>query len=293
MLANMFSVTRRELLSVGAAGALGAVSRGFGPEACARAARALPLSCVCLFNSGGMSHVDLWDPKPDAPREIRGEFAPIETSVPGVYLSELLPQTARWAHKLTIVRSVTHAEVDHARARRLIGEAGHRGLKIANLHLADRPPASAAFLETDSPADLEQACRTACRNVASGCRFVGIANGHWDTHSRNAWALKEILAPAFDRAFAGLIAELDAHGRLDSTLVVVATEFGRSPRIDARGGRDHWPAAFSIVLAGAGVPAGPVIGRTDRLGERVVDEPVECPIVTSTAPGEAARSRPG
>src|SRR4029077_20821957 len=86
--------------------------------------------------------------------------------------------------------------------------------------------------------------------IEDGCRFVSIENGHWDTHSRNAWCLKSILAPAFDQAFSALIADLSDRGLLESTLVVVATEFGRSPRINWRAGRDHWPHAFSIVLAG-------------------------------------------
>jgi len=233
-----------------------------------RRSPAAPANCIWIFNSGGMSHIDLWDPKPDAPAGIRGDFRPIATSVPGLYFSELLPQTARLAHKLTTVRSVTHAETDHARARRLVSEVGNCKSKIEGGRESSR------FLECRAAEDLESNCQTACRNLAAGCRFVGIENGYWDTHSRNSWTLKEILAPAFDRAFSGLITNLDSRGLLSSTRVVVATEFGRSPWINARGGRDHWPGAFSILLAGGGVAGGQVLGRTDRSGAYVTEGPV-------------------
>ncbi len=87
-------------------------------------------------------------------------------------------------------------------------------------------------------------------------------------------ASKNHLLPAFDRAFSTLITDLDDRGLLSTTLVVAMTEFGRTPRINALGGRDHHSRAWSIVLAGAGLPGGRVLGATDRTGTEVTDLPV-------------------
>jgi hypothetical protein len=254
-------IPRREFLRLGTAAASLAVAHGVSlPLALGGGCSTDGINCIYISNSGGMSHLDLWDPKPEAPLEIRGEFAPIETSVPGVFFSELLPETARVADKLAIVRRLTHQEFDHAEARR-------EAMRNAPVPVQGFPTAH-QWLETG---DLQTRMSRACAMIEDGCRFIRIENGHWDTHSRNAWCLKSILAPAFDQAFSALIADLSDRGILESTLVVVATEFGRSPRINRRAGRDHWPHAFSIVLAGGGIEGGQVIGRTDRHGAFVAD----------------------
>jgi uncharacterized protein (DUF1501 family) len=251
---------RREFLRLGTAAASLGVVPGFRPPKAFGNESDDTQNCICIFNTGGMSHLDLWDPKPDAPSEIRGEFAPIETSVPGAFFSELLPRTARVADKLAIVRCMSHREFNHA-------EAWRQAMRNAPLPVQVFP-AVHQWLETGN---LQTRMSRACAMIEVGCRFVSIENGHWDTHSRNAWCLKSILAPAFDQAFSALIADLSDRGLLESTLVVVATEFGRSPRINRREGRDHWPHAFSIVLAGGGIEGGQVIGRTDRHGAYVAD----------------------
>ena len=110
------------------------------------------------------------------------------------------------------------------------------------------------------------------RLVEAGCRFVSIENGHWDTHRRNTWSLRELLCPSFDQAIPALLTDLEDRGLLDSTLVVVTTEFGRTPRINELAGRDHWPNAFSILMAGGGVRGGQVIGATDQVaGDILID----------------------
>jgi uncharacterized protein (DUF1501 family) len=259
-LADNNPVPRREFLRMGTAASL-AVAQGVAlPLALGGGRPADRINCAYISNSGGMSHLDLWDPKPNAPSDIRGEFSAIATSVPGTYFSELLPKTARVAHKLAIVRCMSHQEFDHARAR---------DETVRNLPAPIRgfPSASQAV----DAGDLQSPLSRACTMIEEGCRFVSVENGHWDTHSRNAWCLKSILAPAFDQAFSALIADLSERGLLESTLLVVATEFGRSPRINGRAGRDHWPHAFSIVLAGGGIEGGQVIGRTDRYGAFVAD----------------------
>src|SRR5205823_5199809 len=82
------------------------------------------------------------------------------------------------------------------------------------------------------------------------------------------------LLPAFDRAFSALVDDLEARGLLASTLVVASGEFGRTPRINASGGRDHWPGAWSALMAGGGTAGGRVIGATDRIASEPVDRPV-------------------
>jgi hypothetical protein len=121
---------------------------------------------------------------------------------------------------------------------------------------------------------LGQCCLLARRLVEAGCRFVSIEHGHWDTHRENTRSLRDLLAPSLDKALAALVADLNQRGMLDSTLVVLTTEFGRTPRINSMAGRDHWPQAFSIVMAGGGVRRGIVLGATDRIGAAVTDRPI-------------------
>jgi hypothetical protein len=120
---------------------------------------------------------------------------------------------------------------------------------------------------------LGQCCLLARRLVEAGCRFVSIENGHWDTHRKNTMSLRDLLVPSLDQGVAALLSDLERRGLLESTLVVVTTEFGRTPRINTMAGRDHWPAAFSIVMAGAGLKTGQVIGATDKIGAAVTDRP--------------------
>ena len=82
------------------------------------------------------------------------------------------------------------------------------------------------------------------RLIEANCRFVSIEYGHWDTHRENTMSLRELLVPAFDQALPALLSDLDERGMLESTLVIVSTEFGRTPRINPLAGRDHWPGAF-------------------------------------------------
>lgn len=102
------------------------------------------------------------------------------------------------------------------------------------------------------------------RLIEAGVRFVTVSEPvGWDTHDRNFVRLRENL-PVVDRAASALLEDLSLRGLLDETLVMMFGEFGRTPRINAQAGRDHWPQAMSIVLAGGGAPAGLVYGTTDR-----------------------------
>jgi uncharacterized protein (DUF1501 family) len=103
----------------------------------------------------------------------------------------------------------------------------------------------------------------------------------WDTHDDNFSRTRKLLKQ-FDPAFATLVADLERHSLLESTLVVAMGEFGRTPKINERDGRDHHPGAFSVVLAGGGLRQGIVVGATDPEGEKVVAEPVYVPDLLAT-----------
>ncbi|MEQ8790753.1 MAG: DUF1501 domain-containing protein [Pirellulaceae bacterium] len=118
-----------------------------------------------------------------------------------------------------------------------------------------------------------QACLLARRLVAAGVRFVSIDFGGWDTHQGNFVALKNQLVPPWDEGLAALLADLNERGMLDSTLVWSTGEFGRTPKINNQNaGRDHWPRANSMLLAGGGVARGKIIGETDKEGAEPLGE---------------------
>jgi hypothetical protein len=137
-----------------------------------------------------------------------------------------------------------------------------------------------------------QAALAGRRLVEAGSRFVsvfwdeyGLAGSAWDTHLDHFARMRDELTPGFDRGFAGLIADLDARGMLDETLVMVLTEHGRTPQLNKAkgGGRDHWSRAYSVVLAGAGIARGRVVGRTDKIGGDVLERPISPKDVLATA----------
>jgi uncharacterized protein (DUF1501 family) len=111
------------------------------------------------------------------------------------------------------------------------------------------------------------------RLIEAGSRFVTVTYGTWDTHAYHYRGIETQL-PDLDRAFAGLINDLDQRGLLESTLVLITSEFGRTPRINAGGGRDHWPRVFSIVMAGGGVKRGYIHGASDALAAEPFDKPL-------------------
>lgn len=100
------------------------------------------------------------------------------------------------------------------------------------------------------------------RLVESGVRFVTLTYGGWDLHGNIADGTKSQL-PAFDQAFAALLTDLQTRGLLDSTLIMISSEFGRTPKINGTAGRDHWPKVFSVVLAGGGIKKGSIYGKSD------------------------------
>jgi hypothetical protein len=369
--------------------------------ACANGAQQKDLNCIFIFIVGGMPQQDMWDLKPNAPAEIRGDFEPIETAVPGIQIGDVLPQISKVTDKFAILRSLTHGDSDHGRGFHIMmtgkkaGVGDFNGNQNNNQHpclgsmvaklgrqtglppyisvpnflnsggpsflgpsygpfVIDADPAAPEFAVRDitlpSGVTLDQSQRRraalrelnrferrveevsgqvrafdgfyekayklmtsphakqafdigreseqtrdrygmtsigqcsllARRLVEAGCRFVSIENGHWDTHRRNTWSLRELLCPSFDQAIPALLTDLEDRGLLDSTLVVVTTEFGRTPRINELAGRDHWPNAFSILMAGGGVRGGQVIGATDSQAAEVTDRPITPQDLTAT-----------
>jgi Protein of unknown function (DUF1501) len=367
-----------------------------------RGAKKKDVNCIFIFTLGGMPQHDLWDYKPDAPAEIRGDFKPIKTAVPGLGLTDLLPHTAKVTDKLAVLRSLTHGDSDHGRGYHIMmtghtpGPGDFNSTKNNNVHpsigsmvarmggdrgslppyisvpcflrsggpgflgasyapfVIEADPASPQFAVRDvvlpegvvheraqrrqdalreinrfdrkaediskdvrsldtfyerahrlmtsakakeafdlkrekeatrnryGATSLGQCCLLARRLVEGGCRFVTIENGHWDTHRENTKSLRDLLVPALDRALSALVADLDERGMLDSTLVVLTTEFGRTPRINTMAGRDHWPNAFSMVMAGGGTRGGVAIGATDKIGAAVKDRPITPPDMAAT-----------
>jgi hypothetical protein len=182
------------------------------------------------------------------------------------------------------------------RARRHLNETeAGRGLdrhRAMALDLVGSPKVRAALDLTREPRGVResygmmlfgQSCLAARRLVEAGSRFVsvfwdeyGLAGSAWDTHWEHYPRMKNELCPGFDTGFAGLIADLEQRGLLDETLVLVLSEHGRTPQIQKvkGGGRDHWSRAYSVVLAGAGIARGKVVGKTDKIAGDVVERPV-------------------
>jgi hypothetical protein len=121
-----------------------------------------------------------------------------------------------------------------------------------------------------------QGCLMARRLVEAGVTFIEVQSSGWDTHGNELPALKRLIPPV-DQGTAALIADLKSRGMLERTLVIWMGEFGRTPRINLTAGRDHYPQAFNVALAGAGVCGGRVIGATDKEGVEVVERPVKVP----------------
>lgn len=391
-----FAPRRRDVLRVGWLGGLGLTLGNFfelRAQADHSLAEPTAKNVIHIYLQGGFAHMDSFDPKPDAPAEYRGILGTVQTSVPGVLFSSHMSATAKIADKITVVRSMTHTEVDHSRGEHsmftgyrpspalvypsigsvVAHELGPRGamppyvvvpnqgsqfLGSGYLSNAYGPfalggdPARPGFSVRDLnlPAGIDEtrfekrkswktlvdehfsrsqqddkldtmnsfygrayellasqeskqafslkgeseqtkalygmepwgpvlrpragaSFLTARRLVEAGTRFVTVTYGAWDTHAYHYRGIEAQL-PDLDRAFAGLITDLDQRGLLDSTLVLITSEFGRTPRINAGGGRDHWPRVFSIVMAGGGVARGKVYGASDALAAEPADNPL-------------------
>jgi len=134
--------------------------------------------------------------------------------------------------------------------------------------------------ESDSTRDaygrtqIGQCALLARRLVEGGCRFVGVDAPGWDVHFNCFPSLQTDLIPYADRAFSALVSDLDQRHMLDETLVIMMGEMGRTPRVNAKAGRDHWSMAQTIIFAGGGIKPGQVIGATDKQAAAPSTEPI-------------------
>lgn len=363
-------------------------------------------ACIVLYLNGGPSHLDMWDLKPHAAREIRGEFEPIDSSLPGLPVSEHLPRLSRHMHRATVIRSLQHtvnnshaaavycALTGHDRGEigggarpddnpaigsvlgklrpperpivpfvhlpyitkegaggppqpgffggylgrsvdplivtrdpnaadfaipelSLTGDLDDRRLRSRSellstinvdrqdpgparaaasmqrfqeraLELLESPDSQRAFRLADEPAAVRdrygrniygQSVLLARRLVEAGTRLVTVswapdANATWDTHGDNFNKLKRTLLPEFDAACASLLEDLADRGRLSRTLVAVLGDFGRTPKVNANAGRDHWNWCYTLSLFGGGFREGLVYGESDATGAYPNGNPV-------------------
>ena len=359
-------------------------------------------SCIIIYLWGGMSHLESFDLKPEAPKEVRGEFQPISTVVPGIQIGEHLPLLAQQTDKLAIIRSIHHDDSAHGRGM-YWNLTGHKPPRVGNIApmrddwpslpamvsrfrsaprgvpsavrlpypLVDngtlqageyggwlgvqsdpivmRTPSGTPFegvsrslgsevlnlddvdvprltsrrmlltsldtsrdklpngsfqhfhdlaedilsgsavkeaynLQREDPKVREMygphvgghSMLLARRLIEAGvpivqvCCAAGDLNGAsgdmWDTHGDNFNRLKKRLLPVFDQGTAALLRDLSDRGTLNETLVVVLTDFGRTPIVNASAGRDHYPYAYSIAMAGGGIQGGQVYGSSDSKG---------------------------
>src|SRR5437762_1455966 len=267
------------------------------------------VNCILMWMQGGPSHIDTFDPKPEAPVEIRGEFQTIPTGQPGIRFVEHLPLLARQTDKFSIIRGHDPKNGSHGTADHLMmsghkfnaalpfpcygsvvaKERGYRDGMLPFVQLGkniDRRfnGGIAGFLGDEFNAfevreqygrtTFGQSCLLARRLVESGVHFVTVTDGGWDTHQDNFKSLENRKLPVLDRAYAALLQDLHDRGLLDTTLVVWFGDFGREPKINPSAGRDHWASAGVACMGGGGVKTGQVVGATDALGSVVVDSPV-------------------
>lgn len=289
---------------LGAAGAVAA--SGLVAGASGSAARVMLVHLV-----GGPSQLDTWDPKPAAPSACRGPFGSIPTRIPGVRLGELFPLLADRLDRVTLVRTLHHDdEPTHEAGFRILstGVAGEGGMPLGNLAgpgwavvpgpvgtmgqamalgQDDAPVVGCGWPRDGAQPEPARLFSDALDLLERGARMVTVNTAEtvfnritWDCHA-DMGALagtladyRDNLAPALDFGLAGLIDSLERRGLWDRVLVVVAGEMGRSPRLNARGGRDHWTGAWSGLMFGAGAARGLVEGRTDRDGAFPADGPV-------------------
>jgi len=238
-------------------------------------------SCILLVLTGGPSHLDTWDMKPDAPSDVRGPFRPIRTNVPGIEISEIFPRMAKHADKFALIRSV-HSDGAP------VHEDGLRAIDAATAENITLPGAIG----------FARSCRRARQLVEAGVPFVRVNmfdtvfhRATWDSHGTRPFSTfrdyKDTVGPAFDIGYSTLLEDLSQRGLLATTLVIAMGEFGRTPRINPSGGRDHWTKCWTVLLAGGGVQGGQVYGSSDATGAEPRDNPVHIESLLSRLPGHA------
>lgn len=371
-------LSRRRWLGTAAAGTAAALPL-IDPAVHAAALQRAAKQVLFIWLDGGISQLESWDPKPNT--EFGGPFRAIPTSVPGIHVSELLPQTAQQMQHLAIVRSLCTEDNAHSSGvdriqrgdpknrgvvypyfgsavTKLLGpndsglppyvwikplsggfmhkDAGFLGPQYGSLAFGDGKPPQNLLQHADvtdqqqqermqirtfadrryargrrpdstdangfvfsmglelmqrrqlfdestfSPLDVQRYgthdlgrhMLLARRMLEAGVQFVKVNSYGWDTHGDN-FNGSHSLVRRFDQPFAALISDLAAAGMLDQVLVIAMSEFGRTPRVNGHLGRDHWPEAWSLCMAGAGIRRGVAVGCTSENGTWVTSEPYD------------------
>ncbi|HVW11698.1 MAG TPA: DUF1501 domain-containing protein [Bryobacteraceae bacterium] len=222
-------------------------------------------NCIVILLNGGASHLDTWDPKPDAPSAVRGPFRAIPTNFPGIRISEIFPRMAKCADRYALIRSV-HSDAgpdSHENALRPIDEATRGFTTLSGINKLRRAPAL---------------IQSGARQIRVDMYDTIFHQPTWDSHGVRPFSTiqdyADSVAPAFDLAFTSLLEDLRRGGLFDSTLVIALSEFGRSPKINPMGGRDHWPRCQTAIVAGGGTEGGQIIGGSDAIGAEPKDNPL-------------------
>lgn len=217
-------------------------------------------------------------------------FAPLMINDPESGISNVRPNEwfteERFASRLSIAKQLDKKfaatyDVKNVRAYSDMYDDAVKMMKSEELKAFDLDAEPDALREKYGRDRFGQGCLLARRLVEHGVRHVEVSFGSWDTHNANFTRVPE-LCDELDSAMSTLISDLEARGMLNDTLIVLATEFGRTPEINANDGRDHHPAGFSCVLAGGGIRGGQVYGATDEKGDKVVDGSTTIPDLNAT-----------
>lgn len=352
---NQSEVSRRDFLRVGSLSFVGLSMSERAALSAAESDRSQK-NCILIMMTGGASQLETFDPKPEAPAEIRGPLKAISTSVPGLFLSEAFPQLAQRTGQFSLVRSLYHdaAPIHETGYQliqtgrlskgalnypcfgsvisrqfgprgdappfvvlpRLVGSLGvnmYRGQQAAFLGEEFAPATTVGESSVSGEYEIEIAGESkaiqqqygkhrfgrlmlqARQLVERGTRCV-IVNLFDDLHQQLTWdchgtgtgtsgkvyEYRDSLGPAFDKALSTLLDDLSSKCLLDDTLVVATGEFGRTPQINAHGGRDHWPHVWSALVAGGDTPGGQVVGASDARSSAPVERPVHASELTAT-----------
>jgi hypothetical protein len=222
----------------------------------------------------GARHIPLVIDQELRPADVRVEAVTPSTDVPLLRLTgrrHLLGQVDAQRRLLDQAADVQAFDAYHQRACNLLSSAA-----TARAFALSAEPA--AVRDRYGRTQFGQCCLLARRLAEAGVPLINVhfchtPVGSWDTHSRHAAQMRELLCPTFDWAFAALVADLDQRGLLEQTLVLATAEFGRTPRINTSGGRDHWPWVYSVALAGGGAAAGVVYGSSDGIAAHPTSHP--------------------
>ena len=217
-------------------------------------------------------------------------FAPLMINDPESGISNVRPNEwfteERFASRLSIAKHLDKKfaatyDVKNVRAYSDMYDDAVKMMKSEELKAFDLDAEPDALREKYGRDRFGQGCLLARRLVEHGVRHVEVSFGSWDTHNANFTRVPE-LCDELDSAMSTLISDLEARGMLNDTLIVLATEFGRTPEVNANDGRDHHPAGFSCVLAGGGIRGGQVYGATDERGDKVVEGSTTIPDLNAT-----------